>query len=380
MLPVWGIVTILIGSAAALGYQGLAIVFAYQMPRLEPDRAPAVPVELPTISVVIAARNEELDLPGTLDDLLAQDYPNLEILVVEDGSTDGTRAVIESRAPRVRLVAEGPLPDGWIGKNWACATGARAATGEWLLFLDADVRMHPSTVRVAFGWAQAERADLTTLGTRIEMVGFWERLVMPFYVQRVLTGFRTPRVNHDRSRAAMANGQFWLTRRSTYERIGGHAAVRSEVVEDVALARRYRAAGLRLRVAWAPDLARTRMYRDRHELFEGLVRTTRGAGTSSARLAADGVAIAGFFLLPLAVLPLGLLTGSLLLTGVGGFLWIALFGKHVGFDRAIGAPAIYGLLFPASAGFYVVVVAAAIGQRLRGAPIRWKGRGYARAG
>ncbi len=376
MLPLWAIVAVLIGSGAALLYQGLAILYAYQMPRLVPAVPAPAPVPLPRVSVIIAARNEELDLPATLDDLLAQDYPNLEILVVEDGSTDGTRAVIESRAPRVRLVPESSLPEGWVGKNWACATGARAATGDWLLFMDADVRTHPSAVRVALRWALAERADLTTLATRIEMASFWERLVMPFYVQMVLIGFRAPHVNRPRSRAAMANGQFWITTRAAYEQVGGHVAVRSAIVEDVALARRYRAVGLRLRVAWAPDLAQTRMYRDRHEMFEGLVRTTQGAEASAARLLGSGAAIAAFFLLPLLVLPLGLASGSLVLAAVGGFLWIALFGKHVAFDRAIGAPASYGLLFPVSAGYYVVVVATAFVHRVRGIPVQWKGRAY----
>jgi len=376
MWPLWAIAVVLAGSLVTLLYQGIAILFAYEMPRLAPARPARAAPEYPRISVIIAARNEEFDLPGTLDDLLAQDYPNLEILVVEDGSTDGTRGVIEARAPRVRLVPEGSLPPGWVGKNWACAAGARAATGDWLLFLDADVRTDPSAVRVAFGWALQERADLTTLATRIETVGVWEKVVMPFYVQMVLTGFRAPRVNRDRSRAAMANGQFWLTTRSAYERAGGHESVRAAIVEDVELGRRYRAAGLRLRVAWAPELARTRMYRDRHEMFEGLVRTTQGAGASTARLFGSGVAIAAFFLLPLGVLPLGLVSGDPLLIGVGAFLWIALFGKHVAFDRAVGTPAAYGLLFPVSATYYVVVIATAVLHRLRRSPVRWKGRDY----
>ena len=379
MVPLWALAGILIGAGAALVYQGLAIVYAYQMPRLAPTDPTSADGSLPKISVIVAARNEELDLPATLDDLLAQDYPNLEILVVEDGSTDGTRGVIESRAPRVRLVPVPPLPEGWIGKNWACATGARAATGEWLLFLDADVRTHPSTVRVAYRWARAEAAALTTLATRIEMGSFWERLVMPFYVQMVLIGFRAPHVNRPGSRAAMANGQFWITSRAAYERVGGHEAVRAAVVEDVALARRYRAEGLTLRVAWAPELAQTRMYRDRHEMFEGLVRTTQGADASTARLLGSAVAIAGFFLLPLGVLPLGLWTGDPLLTGVGAFLWIAIFGKHVAFDRAVGAPPSYGLLVPASAGYYIAVVSTAFAHRVRGVPVRWKGRAYPEA-
>jgi glycosyltransferase involved in cell wall biosynthesis len=254
MVPLWAEIVLVLASVAVLLYQGVALLFAAQMPRLDPAPAASSPEVLPRVSVVIAARNEELDLPDTLDGLLSQDYPNLEVVVAEDSSTDGTGAVIDARAPRVRRVNPGPLPPGWVGKNWACWTGARAARGEWLLFLDADVRTHSATVRTTLAWAEREHADLATIAPIIDMRSFWERVVLPFYIQVVLTYFRAPHVNRDRSRTAMANGQFWLTRRATYFELGGHEAVRSIVLEDVAIARRYRAAGRRLRIAWTPAL------------------------------------------------------------------------------------------------------------------------------
>jgi chlorobactene glucosyltransferase len=376
MLPVWAVVAIIVGSWVALLYQGLAILLAYDMPRLGAAAPSPVPTASPKVSVIIAARNEEMDLPGTLDDLLAQDYPNLEIVVVEDRSTDGTRAVIDARATRVRCVDPPPLPTGWIGKNWACATGARATTGDWLLFLDADVRTHPAAVRTALDWAREQQADLATLATKIDMVGFWERLVMPFYVQMTLVYFRSSRVNRPGSSAAMANGQFWLTPRAAYERVGGHDSVRNKVLEDVEIARRYRAAGLTLRIAWAPELAHTRMYRGRREISEGLVRTIQGSGVSAARLAGYAAGLFVLFLLPLAVLPIGLATGSLLLAGMGAFLWIALFGKHVAFARAVGAPGAYGLAYPAAVVAYMGLLLTAFGRRLVGRPVQWKGRAY----
>ena len=376
MLPLWVVATILAGSVVVLLYQGIAILFAFEMPRLDPAPASAGTERRPKVSVIIAARNEELDLPATLDDLLVQDYPNLEILVVEDGSTDGTRAIIEARAPRVRCVHPPPLPHGWVGKNWACAAGAAAATGDWLLFLDADVRTHPTAVRAALEWAVKERAELASLATRIEMGGGWERVAMPFYVQMTLTYFRTPHVNRPGSRAAMANGQFWLSPRSAYERVGGHASVKGEILEDVAMARQYRAAGLPIRIAWAPELAQTRMYRSGREILAGLVRTVQGSPASTPLLGGFVVALGALFLLPLAVLPVGLATGSIALTGMGAILWVALFGKHVAFARAVGAPGGYGLLFPAAVAFYMVVVGAAFGRRLTGRPVEWKGRAY----
>ena len=377
MLPFWTVVLLGAAAIAVLLYQGVAILFALEMPRLDPAPLEPAAGPRPRVSVVIAARNEEDELPGTLDSLLAQDYPGLEIVVVEDSSTDGTRAVIDARGPRVRRVDPPPLPEGWVGKNWACWNGANATTGEWILFLDADVRTHPAAVRTTVEWARRENADLATIAPRVEMRGFWERVVLPFYIQIVLTYFRAPHVNRDRSKAAMANGQYWLTPRTTYFELGGHAAIRGVVLEDVAIARRFRAAGRRLRIAWAPELAVTRMYRDRKELFEGLLKNVHGADYFSLRMVGFLTGLVGLFLLPLGLLPLGLTTGNLPLIGLGAFLYVALFGKHVGFARTTGAPAVYGLLYPVAVGFYLVLIATSFGRGLRRRPVRWKGRAYA---
>jgi chlorobactene glucosyltransferase len=376
MVPLWVELFLLAFSVAVLLYQGFALLLAVQMPRLDPAPPASRPETRPRVSVVIAARNEEVDLPATLDCLLVQDYPNLEIVVVEDGSTDRTQEVIDARAPRVRRITPPPLPEGWSGKNWACWQGANAAAGEWLLFLDADVRTHPSAVRTALEWAEREHADLATLALAIEMRSFWERVVLPFYIQVVLTYFRAPHVNRPHSRAAMANGQFWLTPRKVYYETGGHEAVRSIVLEDVAIARRYRAAGRTLRVAWTPILAETRMYRNRKEMFEGLLKNVHGTEFSATRLTAFLVGLVALFLLPLAILPIGILTNTLWLVALGGFLYFALFGKHVVFSHAVGAPAAYGLLFPISVGYYVVLVATSLSRGLRHKPIGWKGRSY----
>jgi hypothetical protein len=210
----------------------------------------------------------------------------------------------------------------------------------------------------------------------VETVGFWERLIMPFYTQMVLTYFRAPRANLDHSQAAIANGQCWLTPRASYERAGGHRAVRGYLLEDIRLAQNYRALGLRLRIAWAPELAVTRMYRDRHEMFEGLLKNIHGTEFSALRQMGFLLGLVALFWLPLAVLPLGLWTASPLVIGLGAGLVVALFGKHVGFAHAVGTPAVYGLLFPLAVGFYVDLVLSSIWHGVRGAPLRWKGRAY----
>ena len=377
MLSTLVVVLILVASVVVLLYQGAALGLAAQMESLGPGAAP--PPDPPKVAVVIAARNEEADLPATLDGLIGQTYAPAEIVVVDGGSTDRTREVIDARAPRVRRIDEPPLPPGWVGKNWGCATGAQATTSEWLLFLDADVRLEPGALAALMDRARATGSDLLTVAPKVEMVGFWERVVLPFMVQLILLYFRAPRMSRPNSRAALVNGQCYLIRRSVYESVGGHLAIRGYVLEDIALARNLKAARARMRVVWAPELATTRMYRDRHEMFEGLLKNIHGLRYSAARQAGFLAGVVGFYYLPLMVLPLGLLAGNLPLIGMGGFLWVALFGKHVGFARAVGAPAAYGLLYPLSAGFYVALLTASLVDGSRGRPIRWKGRLYDRA-
>jgi chlorobactene glucosyltransferase len=376
-----GVVALLaFATIVAICLQGIPLYLAAQMPRLGPPPEAPPPGSGPLVSVILAARNEEADLGAALDGLLAQSYAPLEILVVDGGSTDRTREVALARGPRVRLLEEPPLPPGWVGKNWACDAGYRASLGEYLLFTDADMRYQPTVVQATLAWARSEAADLVTLAPQVEVRSFWEKVILPFYVQLVLTYFRTPRVNVDRSRAAMANGQFTLVRRDAYESVGGHEAIRGFVLEDVALARRLRAAGKRLRVAWAPELLETRMYRDRHEMFEGLKKNVHDTRFSAARQAGFLAGLIGLFLLPLAVLPIGLWSGSIVLVALGAFVYLAWFAKHALFARAIGMDAACGLLFPLAVGFYVALIGASIADGLRGRPVAWKGRVYAMNG
>lgn len=363
-------------SVVVLLYQGAALYFAAKMPHIGLGPLPQ-PMRWPTVSAIVAARNEEAEIGACLDGLLAQEYPSLEVIVVDGGSTDRTRELVEARGARIRLIDEPPLPPGWVGKNFACDVGSRAATGEYLLFVDADVRLEPQAIRTTVAWSLAEHAPLTSLAPRVETVGLWEQTVLPFYVQMVLTYFRAPRANLDRSRAAIANGQYLLVERAAYERLGGHSAVRGVVLEDIAIARRFRDAGERLRFGWAPELLTTRMYQDRKEMFEGISKNIQGTEFSLARQLGFALALVGFFWLPLAVLPLGLLTGTWVVTALGAVLFLALFGKHVAFAQGAKSPAVSGLLYPVAVGFYLVAVAESVRRGLRDEPVPWKGRRYA---
>jgi len=223
------------------------------------------------ISAVVPARNEEANIARAVESLAAQ--PEVaEIIVVNDESTDRTATVLEelaTRIPRLRVVQGAEPPAGWTGKNFALAQGVAQARGEWLLFTDADVEHLPSSAERALADAQSSGVALVSYSPEQETHSWWERAVIPFIFCRLAAHFFYARVSNPTLPDAAANGQYLLIRRDAYESIGGHAAVRGEIVEDVALARRAKQAGHRMHFSTGQGIARTRMYRSHGEMWEG---------------------------------------------------------------------------------------------------------------
>jgi glycosyltransferase involved in cell wall biosynthesis len=192
------------------------------------------------VSVVIPARNEEASVARAVESV-AVELEVGEVIVVNDGSTDGTAAILAElgrQYPKLRVLRAGPLPEGWVGKNHAVATGAAAAQGDWLLFTDADTFHYPGSARRAMTDAADHDAALVSYSPEQEMATWWERALIPFVYCRLAAKFSYARVNDPRRPEAAANGQFVLVRRDAYEAAGGHAAVAREILEDVALARK----------------------------------------------------------------------------------------------------------------------------------------------
>lgn len=241
-------------------------------PFLETDLRDSTRSPEAALSIIIPARNEERTLGPCLGAAASQGVSRLEIVVVDDDSEDRTLAVAEESTrgdPRVVVLRAGPLPDGWVGKCHALDTGARASTGEWLLFIDADVILAPEAARTAMEFATARSIDFLSLSPSQRCIGFWERLLQPLVFDLLDRTYDMRAVNDPRSSVAAANGQFLMVRRAAYDGIGGHAGVRGEVLEDVALARRAKGAGLRLYFANTRSLARARMYGSLGELWKG---------------------------------------------------------------------------------------------------------------
>ncbi len=226
------------------------------------------PFSGPQVSVIIPARNEEANLQSCLQSLVSQSGASFEIIVVNDHSTDRTKEIARS-FEAVRVIEAGPLPGGWTGKNNAVTTGARAAQGNWLLFTDADTVHLPGSLARALKEAEEDHADMLSYSPEQIAVTFWEMAVLPVVFAELARQYPPKKVSDPKSPEAAANGQYLLIKREAYDTIGGHTAVATSILEDVALARTAKAAGKRIRFRYAADAVRTRMYRNFRQLREG---------------------------------------------------------------------------------------------------------------
>jgi chlorobactene glucosyltransferase len=241
----------------------------------------------PSVSAIVPAKDEEAILADCLASVCTQSYPLLEILVVDDRSTDRTAAIARDFAradPRVRLITIDELPPGWTGKTHALQRAADQARGEWFWFLDADTRHASDNLAIVMEYTRAQGASLTSLLPEMRCETFWESVVQPVASIVLLQAYPLLLVNNDRSALAFANGQYILITRAAYESAGGHRAVRDRFVEDIGLAGRVKQLGLPIRVALTRRIGSTRMYASLGALVRGWSRILYDAlGRSSWR-------------------------------------------------------------------------------------------------
>ncbi|MFQ5413682.1 MAG: glycosyltransferase [Phycisphaerae bacterium] len=257
----------------------------------------------PKVSVLVAAKDEEDTIETCLTTLLTQDYPNLEIIAIDDRSTDRTpdilRALQQRAGDKLRVVTVDRLADGWFGKNNAMREGVSVSTGDWLCFIDADCRQtSPRTISVAVREAIERDIDLLTITPVLEARSTWERIIQPLCSAILIVRFRPSRANRRRSSIAYANGQFMLFSRRCYDAIGGHHAVRNRINEDIHLAKAVKGDGHKLRVMENQDLYQTRMYRTPREAWRGWSRIYHGCFESIPRLLAVAASTLCFIILP----------------------------------------------------------------------------------
>jgi chlorobactene glucosyltransferase len=343
--------------------------------------------EVPHVTVIIPARDEEANIGQCLQALLAQDYPasRMRVIVVDDQSVDATAAIVRrfaSRHPQVALVNSPPLPPRWTGKSHACWIGAQSAPpSEWLCFIDADVTVKSGALSSAMHTVLRERLDLLSLMPRQELGSFAERLILPCGLI-VLSFIQDLRQLQARSgNGVAATGQFMLVRRDAYEAVGGHAAVCTVICEDLEFARRLKQSGRAVLLMGGDDLLSTRMYTGWRTLWPGLAKNlvdTLGGPATTLALALAGLVLAwAAFIVPATDLA-GWLRGDegalsallLALAGTGAAL-----GLHLAATFYFRIPFWYGLVFPLGYTVGALMAIDSVRRRLSGRVI-WKGRIY----
>ena len=332
----------------------------------------------PSVSAIVPARNEEATIAAAVESLAAQ--PEItEIIVVNDQSTDGTAAALlqlSARYLQLHVLETKQLPGGWVGKNYAASLGAAQATGDWLLFTDADGVHLPGSTAHALADAAETGAGLLSYSPEQETRLWWEKALIPFVYTRLGHKYSYAEVNHPDSQAAAANGQYLLIRREDYVRIGGHAAVAGELLEDVALARLAKQSGVRLHFAPGNGIMRVRMYRTFAAMWQGWTKnlyplmggmmggTSRSVGRELFRVVPW---------IPLLVLPLSLLH---LIWGVLGVALLA--GRHAAYAadlRRNRFPAALALYYLPGVALYAAALLNSEWRYARGS-VAWKGRQY----
>ena len=261
---------------------GLRVAFgALQLPWLK-QFEPAADADCPRISLLFAARDEEEKLPAALATLMEIDYPNLEVIAVDDRSNDTTGRILDEFAathPRLRVVHVTELPRVWLGKPHALQTAYEASNGDWLLFTDADVRFKPNALRRAISLAKARKLDHLTLFCDVEMVGFWEKVLITFFGLGFHLATDPARVGNPRSSRYVGVGAFQLLRRSAYEASGMHRRLAMEVIDDMKLGKIVKQTGFRSDCAIAHDFVVVRWHAGLGNLVRGVTKNFfAGAG------------------------------------------------------------------------------------------------------
>jgi len=348
------------------------------------------PENTPLISVCVPARNEERNIRLCVDSILAQTWFNIEIIVLDDRSTDSTPRILSDLAasdPRIRILRGSELPPGWAGKPHALVQAAAAARGDWLCFIDADTFVTRDALSAVYAKAVETKADLFTIMTRQIMLTFWERTVLPLVMLALSIGFSPRKVNDPGRKDAIANGQFIFINRDVYNAVGGHEAIRDSIVEDRDLAMLIKTSGYRLVVADGRSVASTRMYTSLSELWEGWTKNIYLGLHDNPGLLLLGVfgAVLAFvtaLLLPAWTIwgiylarPGGNIEGGLVLVEAA-LLWGYLIFWRARGSVEMGIPAWYALTTPIGAGVFGAMMVTSAWNVLSGKGVRWKGRTY----
>jgi chlorobactene glucosyltransferase len=349
--------------------------------------------DAPPVSVLVPARNEEgRVLKLAVASMLAQDYGNYEVVAVNDRSTDGTSAILHEMAvrdERLRVIDGAEPPAGWLGKPHALQQALNAAHGEWALATDADMIFAPEVVRTAVALALSNGYEAVTLIPHIVCLSFWERVFMPAFGWFMVMGLPVHRVNDPNRKVALGVGGFFMIKREALRRVGEYGAVRAEVAEDLRMAEILKAAGVRLRLEYAPDLASTRMQTNFREIWEGFTKNIF-AGVKFNFAQAIGAA-AGILLVAVAPVIVAIVCAIALVLGASTEWWRLLVPTFLVWlvqvlifatvNKRWDLPVVYALTVPLGHALFVAILINSALRIKTGRGVTWKGRKlYERAG
>ena len=350
-------------------------------------------VSLPLVSIIITAKNEEQVIGRCLKSIMDQTYKNLEIVVVDDSSSDKTASIAEELGKsdaRILIVAAGEKPRGWAGKSWPCQKGFENSRGETLLFVDADSYFDPKAVELSLGYFQSRSYDMFSISPNVKLRGMWSHAIMPLLAGAINLLYPMSKVNDPKNERAYVFGTFILVKRAVYIAIGGHEKVKDRLVEDAAIAHLAKSSGFKLRVEKGAELASTEWETDFGNLLHGLERVFSDSVKPYGLLAIiDAVVV--FFL---GIFPLFVIVGYLYLELAAGasyqllsFASLAIVASSVSIigllftvgnelKQISGKIGPYPFLYPLGCLIFIFAIISASVKISRGGPFEWKGSSY----
>ena len=348
------------------------------------ENSPGPGGDAPFISVVVAAKDEQACIETCVRTMLAQDYPNFELIVADDRSTDRTAEIVSGIAredPRLRLVNIDRLPEGWFGKNNAMQTAVASTKGAYICMIDADCRqLSHRTLSAAMQFARTHQADLLSVLPVLEMNGFWENVIQPVCGGVMMIWFPRHKVNDPGRPGAYANGAFMLMRREAYEGIGAHEAIKDKINEDMHLAARIKHSGRKLMVVRSEGLYKVRMYTSLRQIYRGWSRIFFGCFGTLRRLIVSFVLMTVAGLAPYAAAVTGLLAAP------GAAAWVCAAAGLAAAALQLSAIARYYRLIGVTRGLFwtyplgcAITLVILVNSMLRlrpGAAVVWKSTTY----
>jgi chlorobactene glucosyltransferase len=364
------------------------------MKNMGKDEAVALPdSELPPVTIIVPARNEARNIERCARSLLAQDYPDFELIVVNDGSSDATPEIlarIAAEDARLKVVTlDEDLPPGWAGKPHAMQRGYETARPEshYILFSDADTFHFPKGLRTAMSAAVQGKADLLSALTALELKSFWENVLMPLAIMGIMLQYPPDKVNAPDSKVAIANGQFLLLRRAAFEAVGGYGGkLKGSLLDDRDMALAIKAGGGKLMLINGREIASVRMYTGFWDVWQGF-RKNAFVGSRTPFLLVPLFVVASLWLgvFPFLQVPYALVRwlrgdkSAKKLLGYSLFQVLLTVTGRRRFDRQLGVPAVYAWTSPLSNLVFMGILVDSMVRSLSGQGVSWKGRNYAGA-